>query len=31
MAHNAKAFHKPNAATKIARELVDIALEHERR
>ena len=31
MAHNAKAFHKPNAAMKIARELVDIALEHERR
>ena len=31
MAHNTKAFHKPNAAMKIARELVDIALEHERR
>ncbi|MEK7219252.1 MAG: UDP-N-acetylglucosamine--N-acetylmuramyl-(pentapeptide) pyrophosphoryl-undecaprenol N-acetylglucosamine transferase [Patescibacteria group bacterium] len=30
MAHNAKAFSKPGAAEKIARELVDIALSHEK-
>ena len=30
MAHDAKAFNKPDAATKIARELVDIALSHEK-
>ena len=30
MAKNAKAFHKPDAATKIARALVDIALSHEK-
>ncbi len=30
MSVNAKAFHKPNAAYTIARELVDIALSHER-
>ena len=29
MAQNAKAFHKPEAAAKIARALVDIALSHE--
>jgi len=31
MRENAKAFHKPDAAMKIARELVDIALSHESR
>ncbi len=30
MAHNAKTFNKPDAALKIARELVDIALSHEK-
>ena len=30
MAHNAKAFNKPDAAMKIARELVDMALSHEK-
>ena len=30
MAYAAKAFHKPDAAMKIARELVDMALSHER-
>jgi UDP-N-acetylglucosamine--N-acetylmuramyl-(pentapeptide) pyrophosphoryl-undecaprenol N-acetylglucosamine transferase len=30
MAHNAKVFHKPDAAMKIARELVDMALSHEK-
>ncbi len=30
MAQNAKAFNKPDAAYKIARELVDIALAHEK-
>jgi UDP-N-acetylglucosamine--N-acetylmuramyl-(pentapeptide) pyrophosphoryl-undecaprenol N-acetylglucosamine transferase len=30
MANNAKAFYKPEAAQKIARELVDIALSHEK-
>lgn len=30
MAYNAKAFNKPGAAFKIARELVDIALSHEK-
>jgi len=30
MAQSAKAFHKPDAAMKIARELVDIALSHEK-
>ncbi len=30
MARSAKVFHKPNAATKIARELVDMALSHEK-
>jgi len=30
MAYNAKAFDKPGAAFKIARELVDIALSHEK-
>ena len=30
MAERAKAYHKPNAAYKIARELVDIALSHEK-
>jgi len=30
MAYNAKAFNKPGAAQKIARELVDIALSHEK-
>jgi len=30
MANNAKAFNKPDAAYKIARELVDIALTHEK-
>jgi len=30
MAQNAKAFHKPDAAIKIARALVDIALSHEK-
>ena len=30
MAKNAKAFHKPDAALKIAHELVDIALSHEK-
>ncbi len=30
MAQNAKAFNKPGAAMKIARELVDIALSHEK-
>ena len=29
MAQNAKAFNKPEAATKIAQALVDIALSHE--
>ena len=29
MSQNAKAFNKPDAATKIARELVNIALSHE--
>ncbi|MDQ3076234.1 MAG: UDP-N-acetylglucosamine--N-acetylmuramyl-(pentapeptide) pyrophosphoryl-undecaprenol N-acetylglucosamine transferase [bacterium] len=29
MANSAKAFHKPDAATKIARQLVNIALGHE--
>lgn len=29
MAVNAKAFHKPDAAEKIARQLVDLALSHE--
>ena len=29
MGHNAKAFNKPDAAFKIARELVDMALKHE--
>lgn len=30
MAQKAKAFHKPDAALKIARELVDMALSHEK-
>ena len=30
MAQNAKAFHKPDAAMKIAREIVNIALGHEK-
>ena len=30
MAHNAKAYNKPDAAYKIARELVDMALAHEK-
>ena len=30
MAQNAKAFSKPGAAEKIARELVDIAMSHEK-
>lgn len=30
MAKSAKAFHKPGAAEKIARELVNIALSHEK-
>jgi len=30
MKKNAKAFHRPGAAEKIARELVDIALKHEK-
>lgn len=30
MAQNAKAFHKPGAAQKIAREIIDIALSHEK-
>ena len=30
MARNAKAYNKPDAAYKIARELVDIALAHEK-
>ncbi|MDO8660190.1 MAG: UDP-N-acetylglucosamine--N-acetylmuramyl-(pentapeptide) pyrophosphoryl-undecaprenol N-acetylglucosamine transferase [Candidatus Parcubacteria bacterium] len=30
MAHNAKAFYKKDAAEKIARELVDIAMSHEK-
>ena len=30
MSENAKAFHKPGAATKIARALVDVALSHEK-
>ena len=30
MAQNAKAFNKPEAAMKIARALVDIALSHEK-
>lgn len=30
MSHNAKAFNKPDAASKIARELVDMALSHEK-
>ena len=30
MANNTKAFYKPDAAQKIARELVDIALSHEK-
>lgn len=30
MAKNARAFHKPDAAHKIARELVDMALSHEK-
>lgn len=30
MARNAKAFYKPDAATKIARAIVDIALSHEK-
>lgn len=30
MAHNAKTFNKPDAAVKIAQELVDIALSHEK-
>lgn len=30
MAQNAKDFHKPDAAYKIARELVDIAISHEK-
>ncbi len=30
MAYNAKAFNKPDAAMKIARELVDMALSHEK-
>ena len=30
MAQNAKAFNKPDAAMKIARALMDIALSHEK-
>ena len=30
MTQNTKAFSKPGAAEKIARELIDIALEHEK-
>ena len=30
LAKNAKDFHKPDAARKIARELVDMALAHEK-
>lgn len=30
MSQNAKSFHKPDASMKIARELVDMALSHER-
>ena len=30
MAKNAKAFHKPDAAMKIARAIVDMALSHEK-
>ena len=30
MAQNAKAFYKPDAATKIARALVDVAMSHEK-
>ncbi|MDP2788472.1 MAG: undecaprenyldiphospho-muramoylpentapeptide beta-N-acetylglucosaminyltransferase [bacterium] len=29
MARGAKAFHKPDAATKIARQIIDLALSHE--
>ena len=31
MTQNAKAFHKPGAAMKIARALVDIAISHEKK